>query len=224
MPSVLITGANRGIGLEFAKQYAANGWTVFACCRSPNDANELAAIEGDVRIHQIDVADRTVVEKCAVDIAEPLDVLVANAGVGGKEAGDFGALNYDVWRDVLIVNLFGAVATAEAFAGNVKKAKGKIALITSKMGSIDDASGGMMAYRTSKTALNMAGKVMAAALAGEGVAVGLFHPGWVETDMGGPSAPVKTPDSVSGLRREIDRLEASETPPFRGYDGADIAW
>ncbi|WDI30613.1 SDR family oxidoreductase [Hyphococcus flavus] len=224
MSTVLITGANRGIGLEFVKQYARDGWKVHACCRNPDKASELNTVQGDVFIHALDVTDHAAIVSLASDLAEPIDILVVNAGVGGRGEGDFGDYNYDVWKSVLDVNVYGSVATAEAFAPHVKNAKGKIAFISSKMGSIGDASGGAIAYRTSKTALNMAGKVVAAALAGEGVAVSIFHPGWVETDMGGPNALIKPDESVKGLRALIDQSPVTPSPRLLAYDGAEIPW
>lgn len=224
MPTVLITGANRGIGLEFARQYAADGWAVHACCRHPEKADALNALNGDIAVHETDVIDHNALQALAKDLSEPIDVLVANAGVGGSGAGEFGAIDYDIWRGVVEVNVYGAVATAEAFAPHVKKAKGKIAFISSKMGSIGDASGAAMAYRTSKTALNMVSKVVAAALSGDGVAVAPFHPGWARTDMGGPNALIKPEESVKGLRKLIEDMPVTPSPKFLAYDGAEIPW
>jgi NAD(P)-dependent dehydrogenase (short-subunit alcohol dehydrogenase family) len=224
MPTILITGANRGIGLEFVRQYAADGWTVHACCRLPEKADALSAIEGSVAVHAADVTNHSSLETLSKNISGPIDVLVVNAGVHGKGAGDFGVLDYDVWRGVIETNVFGAVATAEAFTTQVINAKGKIAFISSKMGSISDASGGAMAYRTSKTALNMAAKVVACALSSEGVAVGVYHPGWVETDMGGPNALIKPDRSVKGLRKLIEKAPVTPSPEFLAYDGAKIPW
>ena len=224
MTTVLITGANRGIGLEFAKQYASDGWKVHACCRKPDEAKDLGALEGDIKIHALDVTDHSAVKALAKDVSEPLDALIVNAGHGTRGEGEFGRYDYDIWRRFMDVNLYGSVATVEAFAPHVKKSKGKIAFLSSKMGSIGDASGGAMAYRTSKTALNMAVRVVAAALAGDGVAVGVFHPGWVKTDMGGPNALITTEHSVAGLRALIDNLKPDPAPPFLNYDGEKIPW
>lgn len=224
MSTALITGANRGLGLEFVRQYAADGWRVHACCRKPENASELKAVEGDIHVYALDVTDHAGVRRCADSIKEPLDVVVANAGFGTRGEGDFGNLNYDVWRRFLEVNLYGTVATAEAFAPQLKKAGGRLVFISSKMGSIGDASGEAMAYRTSKTALNMAGKIVAAALSKDNVAVGIFHPGWVETDMGGPNALIKPAESIAGMRKLIASLPVTASPKFLSYDGREIAW
>ncbi|MHA7872425.1 MAG: SDR family oxidoreductase [Hyphococcus sp.] len=224
MPVALITGSNRGIGLEFVKQYAVDGWTVHACCRSPDNADALKNVSGDVAIHALDIADREAIKALANDLDAPIDIVIANAGVGVPGEGKFGNLDYGAWRNFIEVNLFGSVATCEAFAPHVKIAKGKIAAISTKMASIGDASGGSMAYRTSKTALNMAMKVIASALAGEGVAVGVFHPGWVETDMGGPNALIDVRTSVKGLRALIETMPVTDAPRFLAYDGAEIPW
>lgn len=224
MTTILITGANRGIGLEFVKQYADEGAKVHACCRNPDNADDLKALKGDITLHALDVTDVAAIKALSKDINEPLDILIVNAGHGTRGEGDFGDLDYDVWKQFLDVNLYGAVATAEAFAPQVKKAKGKIAFLSSKMGSIEDASGGAMAYRTSKTSLNMASKVVANALASSGVAVGVFHPGWVKTDMGGPSALIDTQKSVSGLRDQIAKLTPGASLRLVAYDGDVIPW
>ena len=224
MPTLLITGANRGIGLEFVRQYAADGWKVIACCRRPAEADALNALQGDITVHALNVADIGAVKALAAAIDAPLDLLIVNAGVYGNGGNDFGSLDYDVWRATFDVNVFGAVATAEAFAPHVKKAKGKIALISSKMGSIADASGAVMIYRTSKSALNMASLVIAAALAGEGVAVAPFHPGWVKPDMGGPAALIDVETCVAGLRQRIEETPVTSSPKFLAYDGAEIPW
>ncbi|MEO1251247.1 MAG: SDR family oxidoreductase [Pseudomonadota bacterium] len=224
MPSVLITGANRGIGLEFARQYAADGWKVQACCRKPETAGDLRTLAGDIHVHQLDVTDHAALRQLGEAIGGPIDLVIANAGKGTRGEGDFGAYDYDVWRAFLEVNLYGAVATAEAFAAPLKKAKGKIAFISSKMGSIGDASGGAMAYRTSKTALNMAAKVVADAFSSSGVAVGVFHPGWVETDMGGPNALITPQVSVAGMRRLLVDMPVTSSPKFLAYDGKEIPW
>jgi len=224
MPTIIVTGANRGIGLEFVRQYAADGAKVIAACREPGEAGELKAVAGDVSIHALDVTSGESMCAFLGAVDGPVDVLVANAGVGGPVAGTFGRFDYDAWRRMMDVNLYGAVATIEAFAPKLKQAKGKVAAISSKVGSIGDASGGSIAYRTSKTALNMAVKCLAYELAKDGVAVAPFHPGWVKTDMGGPNALITVEESVSGLRARIAEMSATPSPRFLDYAGEEIPW
>lgn len=224
MPTVLITGANRGIGLEFVRQYAKDGWRVIAVCRKPDEADELNAIEGDVRIQWADVADRDSLKNLAEKVG-PLDVLIANAGVYGPDrAGQsFGTLDYDGWARTMEVNLFGTVATLEALSPKLA-ANGKAVAISSQMGSIDDASSGSFAYRTSKTALNMAMTLIAAELGPKGISVATLHPGWVQTDMGGSNATVTPRDSVIGLREVIAALKPATRAPFLNYLGKTLPW
>lgn len=224
MPTVLITGANRGIGLEFVKQYAGEGWRVHACCRNPAAADKLKAAKGEIEVHALDVNDAAAVHALAKDIGEPLDVVVANAGSGGKEAGDFGAYDFEAFLNLLQVNVLGPVATLEAFAPHLKKAKGRFAAISSQLGSIENATGYAPAYSTSKAALNMAMKSLAGRLAEAGVAVGPFHPGWVKTDMGGSEAPVVVEDSVAGLRKRIAEMKPTASPQLIAYDGETLPW
>lgn len=224
MPVALVTGSNRGIGLEFVRQYAADGWTVHASCRTPAAAKDLSALSGDIHIHALDVADTDAVRALAASIADPLDVVVANAGVGGKGVGDFGAIDYDAFLKLLKVNTVGPVATLEAFTPHLKKAKGKFAAISSDLGSIERATGFAPGYSISKAALNMAMKSYAHALVDDGVALAPLHPGWVKTDMGGENAPVSPADSVAGLRARIDEMTPTVAPQYRDYSGAALPW
>lgn len=225
MPSVLITGTNRGIGLECARQYASEGWAVHAACRDPESARELSAIPG-LHIHRLDVTDHDAVDRLATELDGPLDVLIANAGVMGPRGmtQTFGSLDYEEWRNVFEVNVYGAVKTCEAFTPHLEKTGGRMAVITSKMGSIEDTSGGMTIYRTSKAALNMAMVAATAGLQAKKIAVGIFHPGWVQTDMGGPSALITTEQCVSGLRQQIGKLTPTAKPQFLSYAGEVIPW
>ena len=229
MTTVLITGANRGIGLELARAYAADGARVLATARDVDAAGELASLPG-VRLFPLDVRERAAIRRLAETLRdEPLHVLIANAGIFGPPSSApgqrLGSLDYDAWADVLEVNLLGAVATAEAFLPNVRAARGRIVAITSHLGSIADTSGGLYAYRSSKAALNMAFQNLAHDLAREGIAVAVLHPGWVSTRMGGDSAPVSPEDSAHGLKRVIAGLRATGgRAAFLDYEGRAQAW
>lgn len=226
MPTVLITGANRGIGLEFTRQFAADGWAVHASCRNPDNADELNAVEGDVTVYKADITSESDLAAFAGAVSGPVDLLIANAGVMGPngDAQEFGSLDFDGWDETFRVNTMGPLRTAEAFLPAVEKAKGKIVAITSKMGSIEDASSGRIIYRSTKCGLNMAMNMVAAACASKGIAVATLHPGWVRTDMGGPNGLIDTTESVSGLRKVIDGLAPQETAPFLDYAGKTIPW
>lgn len=226
MPTVLITGASRGLGLEFARQYAADGWRVHACCRTPERAGELAAVTGDVRVHGLDVTDAAAIRSLVGALAgEAVDLLVNNAGIMGHRQS-LGRIDYDGWAEVLRTNTLAPIAVTEALLDNLEKSgAAKVALMTSRMGSIaDNTSGGTYAYRTSKAALNAAGRSLALDLGARGIAVVLLHPGWVRTDMGGAGGQIDAPQSVRGLRRVIAGLSAADSGRFLAYDGREIPW
>jgi NAD(P)-dependent dehydrogenase (short-subunit alcohol dehydrogenase family) len=224
MPSVLITGASQGLGLEFARQYAADGWRVHACCRDPRGA--VAEIAGDVSLHALDVTDGGAVKALARALdGEALDLLVNNAGIMGR-GQQLGGIEAPGWEKVLRVNSVAPIMVSEALLPNLRRAgAGRIAMLTSRMGSIaDNTSGGMYAYRSSKAALNAAARSLALDLAGDGIIVLLLHPGWVRTDMGGPGGQIEAPESVSGLRRVIAGAKIADSGAFYAYDGRQIPW
>lgn len=225
MPTVLVTGANRGIGLEFVRQYAAEGWRVIGTARATAEASELTAAGGDVRVQPLDVADFHALERFGDRLGgEPLDLLIANAGVMGQQRMET-ADDAESWIETMRVNSVAPVLLAKSVLKNVAAAKGKLVAITSRMGSIaDNGSGGYIAYRASKAALNAAWKSLSIDVKGHGIACAVLHPGWVQTRMGGASAPVRPEDSVAGMRRTIERLGPSEAGGFFNYDGAPIPW
>ena len=226
--NVLITGANRGIGLEFTRQYLADGWQVIACCRDPGSAHELAALavsNGGLIIEALDVADFAQIDTLAGKLkGQAIDVLINNAGIYRGSA--FGALDYSAWAESFKVNSMAPLKIAEAFAGHIAAGQlKKIATITSKMGSIDDnTSGGSYLYRSSKTAVNMAMKSLAIDLQPTGISAVTLHPGWVQTDMGGSNALINARQSVSGMRVVIENLTLANSGKFIAYDGKEIAW
>ena len=232
MPSVLISGANRGLGLAFAKQYAAAGWRVYAGCRTPDSADTLNAVAattaGRVTVHDLDIGNRDSVAALAAGLqGEPLDVLLNNAGVYlGKQRG-FGDTDYDDWLETLRINALAPLRMVEALIDNVASSDRKlIVCISSKMGSMADntSSGGAYLYRSSKAALNAVVRSLAVDLAERGVTVMAFHPGWVSTDMGGHEAPVTPAVSVHGMRQVIERLTPADSGRFMDYQGEEIPW
>ncbi len=223
MQTVLITGANRGLGLEFARQYAADGWQVIACCRNPDKAAALKKIHGEVTVERLDVADDAQIEELANRLkGRSIDLLINNAGVYGPR----GALaDTKSWLEVFQVNTIAPYHIAEALAPLVAASKQKtIVNITSLMGSVASSAGGSPIYRSSKAALNMVMKGLSHSLRSDGVTVVLFHPGWVQTDMGGKGAPLKAPDSVGSLRKVIGRLTVADSGKFLNYDGTPLPW
>ena len=232
MSNLLITGANRGIGLEFVRQYAADGWRIFACCRHPEEATELNALsqqhDGQITVHMLDVADFLQIERLADELAgHDLDLLINNAGIyPDSTSGGFGATNYEGWAHAFRVNTMAPLKMAETFAPNVARSQQKkIVNITSKMGSIaDNTSGGAYIYRSSKAALNMVVKSLSYDLAARGIVTAILHPGWVQTDMGGPNALITTEQSVAGMRDVITRLSKANSGKFYSYDGQEIPW
>lgn len=233
MPTVLITGANRGLGLEFTRQYAADGWRVLACCRSSKDAPELTAIPGNVTIHDLDVGDFAAIERLAKELTgTPIDVLLNNAGYfGPKPKADnnpaqvFGHLDYDVWQQVIRINTFAPMKMAEAFVDHVAaSAQKKIVTISSTEGSIAKTQGGIYAYKTSKAAVNMAMRNLSFDVKPRGIVTASFCPGWVKTRMGGATAPLEPVESIAGVRRVIDGLTLETTGQFWLYNGETVQW
>ncbi len=231
MPTVLITGANRGLGLEFARQYAAEGWQVFAACRSPEDAQDLQQLAkktGDrVRILQIDVTDMASVRAAAAGLkGQPIDLLLNNAGVGGPSGQRLGSLDYAAWARVLDANTLGPMRVSEALLENVSQSHDKrIVTITSGMGSIaDNTSGGRYAYRSSKSAVNSVMKSLSIDLAARGITCIVLNPGWVRTDMGGAGGTLAPEESIGAMRSVIAALKPEDTGKFFNYNGKHYPW
>ncbi|MGR8999782.1 MAG: SDR family oxidoreductase [Gammaproteobacteria bacterium] len=226
MATVLITGANRGLGLEFCKQYAAEGWQVLACCRNAETAGKLSGMH-QVRIVPLDVSDFTQIDNLAAELQDTaIDVLINNAGIYGGPHHGFGQLDYSAWTKTLTVNTQAPVKMAEAFLPHIKRGDKKLLVsISSQMGSItDNSSGGSILYRTSKAALNAAMKSIAIDLEDQGIGVLVLHPGWVKTDMGGPNALIEAQESVAGMREVIERFTLAQSGSFLKYDGSTLPW
>jgi NAD(P)-dependent dehydrogenase (short-subunit alcohol dehydrogenase family) len=231
MPSTLITGANRGLGLEFVRQYLADGWQVYATCRDPASASELRGLAEDrgerLRIIAMDVTDARSVKAAAGELdGQAIDLLLNNAGVGGARGQSVGNIDYDAWSKVLDVNTMGPMRVSEAFVEHVARSKRKIIVtLTSGMGSIgDNTSGGAFAYRSSKAAVNMVMRSLAIDLAPRGITCIVVNPGWVLTDMGGPNANMSASESVARMRRLIDTWGPTHSGKFFNHDGREYAW
>ena len=237
MPTVLITGANRGLGLEFARQYADDGWSVHACCRNPETAEALngvaAGAAADFAIHALDVTDGAAIQSLAATLSgQPVDLLLNNAGVMEDRSMTFGHLDYGQWEDVLRINLLAPARIAEAFADNVAASERKLmVMISSGLGSLDEnqeggrlAPGGLYFYRTSKAAVNMMTRNLAHDLKERGITAVVISPGHVRTDMGGPTARLDPAESITGVLNVIAGLTISDSGKFLFYDGNQHAW
>jgi NAD(P)-dependent dehydrogenase (short-subunit alcohol dehydrogenase family) len=229
--TVLVTGANRGLGLEFARQYAADGWNVLAGCRNPSKAQALQRLSQDMKgrltLVEIDVTDARSVKRAAAEVGEgAVDVLINCAGVMGKSDQTIGTIDYDDWAQVLDVNVMGPARVTEAFLERVVQSSSRtIVTITSGMGSLaDNTSGGYVPYRTSKAAVNMVMRSAAIDLARQRVICVVINPGWVKTDMGGPGATLTPEQSVTAMRRLIGRLGPKDSGKFYNYDGHEYPW
>lgn len=223
MTSVLITGCDTGLGVEFARQYAANGCRVFATCLDPATADAVRAIDGDVRVLKLDVSDLTAIDALADALrSEPIDILVSNAGIG-RPHPPFGKTDYDLWHRMLDVNLIGPMRLAEAFVEHVAASEMKaMAFVSSRMGSIAlNLTGGSYAYRSSKAGLNAVVKSLAIDLQPRQILVLALHPGWAKTE---PGARIDVNRSVAGMRATIARCSRHETGSFFAYNDTTLPW
>lgn len=237
MPTALITGANRGLGFEFARQYLDDEWHVIAACRKPGDSPALAELgKRYPRLQRVavEVCDHATIERAATQLRDqPIDVLINNAGVfGPSESVDsdpgqsFGHIDYDAWGEVMRVNTMAPVKMVEAFVGHVALGEQKkIITISSSMGSISNTgTGGHFAYRTSKAAVNMAMATLADTLSPQGIIVVMLCPGWCRTDMGGSTAVHEPADSVARMRRLIADFTLEDTGTFTQHSGERLPW
>ena len=231
METVLVTGANRGIGFEFARQYAADGWQVLAACRSPEKAHALQRLAQDVkgRLHlvELDVTDARSVKRAAAEGDRgAIDILINCAGVMGKPDQTTGSIDYEDFRQVLDVNVMGPARMTEAFAERVAQSSRRtIVTITSGMGSIaDNTSGGYIPYRTSKAAVNMVMRCAAIDLARRRIICIVINPGWVKTEMGGAGATLTPEKSVTAMRRVFEKLGPKDSGKFYNHDGREYPW
>ena len=237
MSTILITGANRGLGLEFVRQYATEGWRVIACCRAPQGAdelNDLASENPEILVEQLDVNDFAAIDKLGEKYqGVPIDVLLNNAGIIGpipiaENIGrqNFGSMEYDVWTDVLRTNTFAPVKMAEVFLENVAASEQKkIVTISSTVGSITEMTIPGLAYASSKSALNRVMTIIAGQLKERGIIVAMYCPGYVKTRMDAFGyATVEIPESIAALKPMIADLTIEATGSFTGHDGRTIGW
>lgn len=230
MATVLVTGASRGLGLEFVRQYAEDGAEVIACCRDPASASELQALAGAsagrVRVMKLDVASDADIAALAAALAgQPIDVIINNAGISGPRPQTSDDIDHAGWLQTFRVNTVAPVALSQALHANLKAGAGKrLVAISSQLGSTAGNGGQRYAYRSSKAALNNAMRGLSRDWAGDGIMVGILHPGWVRTDMGGPNAPVAKEASVSGMRQRIAELGPATSGAFLDFNGAEVLW
>lgn len=217
--TVLIAGASRGIGLEMAQQAAARGDRVIATVRG-----EAGALDGVAdQVLRMDVTDEAGISAAAGEVAGPIDLMVCNAGIyrgrGGLDSEDIGA---DAWQTALMTNVAGPFFVVRGFLPKIASPGGKIAIISSKMGSSELAPGGGFIYRASKAAATNLACNLAADLRPRGIAVGSYHPGWVRTDMGGQGADISVEESARGLLAQFEALSMETTGVFADYTGERI--
>ena len=231
MDSVLITGASRGIGHEFARQYAADGWQVFACCRHPEAAENLQSLSRApgvrLSVHKMDTTDQASIQAVADELAgEEIDILINNAGISGRRDVGIGSMDYDSWAEVMETNVFAPMKVTEAFLEHVSESYLQlVVMISSRMGSISDTtSGGSAIYRSSKAALNMAMRCLALETKYWELTTVSIHPGWVRTDMGGTDATLTPHESVSAMRELFFQLRSNDSGKFFNYDGTELPW
>ena len=230
MTNVLVTGANRGLGLGFVTNYLGKNVNVVSTTRDIESSRELLALKerfpDNLEIFELDLLKESAGDTLANFLGErPIDILINNAGVGSTNQ-HFEAVSPKPWLEVLKVNLIAPLMITQSIINNVKKGSDKkIYFLSSQLGSIgDNASGGMYIYRSSKTGLNQVVKSLSVDLKPQGITVVSLHPGWVKTDMGGPNAPVSIDESIEGMMQVIDSTDIRDTGRFLNYDGKELPW
>ena len=225
MQTYLITGANRGIGLEMTRQALEQGHRVIATCRNPSDADKLSALQGELDVHSLEVTDDAAISALATKLNDiTLDVLVNNAGLMAKHQS-VDDMDTGEWIDSFAVNAIAPWQMSVAFFPHLRKAQQpRVATLTSQMGSLERANSDRVAYRSSKAAANMAMRTLAIEWRETGIAVCALHPGWVRTDMGGDAASLGPVESAKGLLAVIDRLTLDDSGQFLDHQGAHLPW
>ena len=232
MPSALITGSNRGLGLEWVRQYIEDGWRVYATCRHPSEAKELHEIakqSDNVTIHRLDITKSDEINAVAVELLhEPIDVLVNNAGTYLEKYREIGLkkLDYEDWEYTFHVNTLGTIRVTESFLDHVARSEKRLAVVISThMASITDiTTPGSYYYRSTKAALNATMEGISQELKPRKIGVLILHPGWVKTRMGGEEAPIMPSESVRGMRSLVDRFSMEDSGKFYRFDGEQMPW
>jgi len=226
MKTALITGANRGLGLEFVNQLKERGYYVIGCCRQPDKAKELKLVADE--IFQLDVTNDTDIRALQLKLKDrPIDLLVNNAGITGEQGVTVGNIERKNFSHVLDVNCVSAIIISDALLNNIKASEDKqMLVISSTMGSIaDNDRGRSYAYRTSKAALNCVMRSFAIDVKPFGVNIMLVHPGWVRTNIGGPNAIIQVEQSVEGMLAQMDaHMKTSHAETIRRFDGGTVPW
>ena len=230
MTNVLVTGANRGLGLGFVKNYLRKNVDVVSTTRDLKSSRELLGLKErfpeNLEIFELDLLKESAGDALANFLGErPINILINNAGIGSTNQ-HFQAVSPKPWLEVLKVNLIAPLMVTQSIIDNVKKGVDKkIYFLSSQLGSIEDnTSGGMYIYRSSKTGLNQVVKSLSVDLKPQGITVVLLHPGWVKTDMGGPNAPVSIDESIEGMTQVIHTTDIRDTGRFLNYDGKELPW
>lgn len=229
--NVLITGANRGIGLEMVKYSMEQGWRVFACCRNPHNADNLFNVaklsNGQISVHIADMQQLSTLQALSYELRnEPIDMLINNAGIYGSDKNKFGTVDVESWLLAFQVNTIAPLKMVEAFSEQLQMGKRKlVTCMSSKMGSMaDNGYGNSYIYRSSKAALNAVVKSLSIDLKERGIISVALHPGWVKTDMGGPEAEITTRECVEQLFGHLSSLTIADSGRFIDIDGSDIPW
>jgi len=229
--NILITGANRGIGLEMVRYSMEQGWRVFACCRNPHNADKLFNIaklsNGQISVHIADMSELSTIQALSYELRnDAIDILINNAGIYGSEKNKFGSVDVESWLQTFQVNSIAPLKMVEAFSQQLQMGKQKVvACMSSKMGSMaDNGYGSSYIYRSSKAALNAVVKSLSIDLKEQGIITVALHPGWVKTDMGGPNAEISTRECVEQLFSQLSQLKVQDSGRFIDIDGTDIPW
>ena len=227
MKTIFVTGSNRGLGLEFVKQFESNGFKVIAACRNPRLADNLNSIKGNIEVVKLDINSGSDFENISTIYKnENIDILINNAGIIGLNKKMIGEINYEDWKNVFQTNVLGPTMIVEKLLSQIARSQKKLIVsISSKLGSIEENSGGgQYAYRASKAALNAVNKSLSIDLIDKGITSIVISPGWVKTDMGGQNADITVHDSVTQMRRLIESVTINDTGKFFNFDGDIIKW